>query len=93
MSTKLKFVFGSLTGAFAVHVILSACGSGSGAGNGIANAQSPCAQWQYAVWPDPGAAAATTSAPHSVPAGWEPSGFTYAFGSGASVVALKRCAQ
>ena len=78
MQTKATILLGSLLGAFAIHVALSAC---HGSGNANAQSSPTCASWQtaFVLQSVPSNAMNFTTAPmnqalgtQALPAGWEP---------------------
>lgn len=94
--TGLKFVIGSLVGAFAIQGVVAAC-SGNDSDTKPANAQgvSTCAQWEVVNFSDSAMTAAgevgsgsQTQTARRPPAGWEP--FAY---NGTGWYVLRRCVQ
>lgn len=101
MNQRVSLILGSLAGAAAIHIALSACSGASSTPDARAQA-SACAQWEVATARDSFNLAATgkdlLGKPVSegefghvslVPAGWEPIGT----GDQSGTYVLRRCAK
>ena len=104
MKTKLSILVGSLAGACAIHLVLTACGGGHGSITQDAGAQTTpaCTSWKPAIFFYDVTADYANIPPNkileapAIPEGWEPVNAVPWGGDTKSVrvqVALRKCAS